>query len=324
MEGKKTEIKKSTYEGYVARAKRIKEYFEPKGLRVRDITPHMIDVYYKWCRQYGKRNQKTGKGEPLSVRSARSYKSILNAVFDMAIIDGLIIRNPTKAVKVYGRKNKAYQEEMLFLTRDEVVELIHFLEKEYPRLMPIAFIAAYYGLRRSELLGLKWDAVDFKKKQITIRHTVVRVTTIEETDQTKTPAGRRTLVLFPTAESCLRKLKEEQEENAEFFGNTYQNKEGYVFTWEDGRCYDPNYITRFFTKATEKFGRPEITLHKLRHTCVSLLSEMGWDLKKIQYWCGHADYNTTANIYMHFNKQRLNGSADDLAELTKGCADVFA
>ncbi len=324
LEGKKLEIKKVTYEGYAARVLRIEEYFRPKGYRVKDITPHIIDTYYKWCLRCGKRYQKTGEGKPLSVRSTRSYKSILNAVFDLAVIDGLITRNPTKEVHIHGRKNKDYQEEMLFLTKEEVVDLIHFLEKDNPRMVPIAFIAAYYGLRRSELLGLKWDAVDFEKKQITIRHTVVRVTTIDETDQTKTPAGRRTLALFPVAEDCLRKLKAEQGDNAAFYGNTYQNKDGYVFTWEDGRCYDPNYITRFFSKATKKFGRPEITLHKLRHTCVSLLSEMGWDLKKIQYWCGHKDYNTTANIYMHFNRQRLNDSADDLAELTLACADVFA
>ena len=72
-----------------------------------------------------------------------------------------------------------------------------------------------------------------------------------------------------------------------------------------------------------KFGRPEITLHKLRHTCVSLLSELGWDLKKIQYWCGHADFSTTANIYMHFNRQRLNNSADDLSLISADCADLF-
>ena len=239
------------------------------------------------------------------------------------MIDGIIPRNPTAEIHVRGRKNKDFREDMLFLTKEEVSDLIHFLEKENPRLVPIAFNSAYYGLRRSELLGLKWDAIDFYKKQITIKHTVVRLTTVYKSDDTKTSAGRRTLTLFPTAEKCLLKMKAEQEDNAKFYGNTYKNTEGYVFTWEDGRPYDPNYITAVFSKATKKFGRPEITLHKLRHTCVSLLSEMGWDLKKIQYWCGHKDYSTTANIYMHFNKQRLNNSADDLAKLSESCADLF-
>ena len=323
LEGKKVEIKKSTFEGYSARIRSIKKYFEPKRLKLRGVTPRDLDIYFKWCLRYGKRNQKTGEGEPLSVRGTRSYKSILYAVYNQAMIDGIVKVNPVDHVKVHGKKNRDYADDMLFLTRQETADLIHFLEKTDPRFTAIAFMAAYYGFRRSELLGLKWDAVDFVNHQITVRRTVVRVSTVEEAETTKTPAGKRTLTLFPTAERCLLQLKREQEQNAAFFGNTYKNKAGYIFTWEDGGQYDPNYITRTFSKLTKKFGRPEITLHKLRHTCVSLLSEMGWDLKKIQYWCGHKDFSTTANIYMHFNRQRLNDSADDLAVIAADCDDLF-
>ena len=323
LAGKKAEIKHATWEGYAARIRSIKKYFEPKRLRVRDVRPRDLDTYYKWCLRFGKTNQKTKQPEALSVRSTRSYQSILHAVFCQAVIDGIIRSNPSDHVSVHGKKNRDYAEEMLFLTRAELSDLMHFLENEDPRFTSIAFIAAYYGLRRSELLGLRWDAIDFEKHQIDIRRTVVRVTTVEDSDTTKTPAGRRTLQLFPTAENCLRKLKAEQEANRKFFGNTYKNTEGFVFTWEDGSRYDPNYISRMFSKYTEKFGRPEITLHKLRHTCVSLLSELGWDIKKIQYWCGHTDLSTTANIYMHFNRQRLNNSADDLSLISADCADLF-
>ena len=323
LSGKTGEIKHATLEGYAARIRSIKKYFEPKRLRVRDVTPRDLDTYYKWCLQFGKTNQKTRDPEPLSVRSTRSYKSILHAVFCQAIIDGIIRYNPSDHVSVHGKKNRDYAEEMLFLTRAELSDLMHFLEKEDPRFTSIAFIAAYYGLRRSELLALRWDAIDFERHQIEIKRTVVRVTTVEDSEETKTPAGKRTLLLFPTAESCLRKLKAEQDENRAFYGNTYHEHDGFVFTWEDGRRYDPNYISRMFAKYTRKFGRPEITLHKLRHTCISLLSEMGWDLKKIQYWCGHSDFSTTANIYMHFNRQRLNNSAEDLSVISEDCADLF-
>ena len=323
LSGKTGEIKHSTWEGYAARIRSIKIYFAPKKLRVRDVLPRDLDTYYKWCLRFGRINQKTKEREPLSVRSTRSYKSILHAVFSQAVIDGIIRHNPSDHVRVHGKKNRDYAEELLFLTRTEISDLMHFLEKEDPRFTPIAFIAAYYGLRRSELLALRWDAIDFVKHQIEIKRTVVRVSTVEDSDETKTPSGRRTLLLFPTAENCLRKLKAEQEANRQFYGNTYQNHDNFVFTWEDGSRYDPNYITRTFSKLTKKFGRPEITLHKLRHTCVSLLSEMGWDLKKIQYWCGHSDFSTTANIYMHFNRQRLNNSADDLSAISEDCADLF-
>ncbi len=98
-------------------------------------------------------------------------------------------------------------------------------------------------------------------------------------DATKTRAGHRKLKIFATAEKCLRSIKHKQKENQAFFGDTYQNKDGYVFVREDGKNYDPDYISDMFIKAMKEFGRPEITLHKLRHTCASLLIEKGWDVK---------------------------------------------
>ena len=122
--------------------------------------------------------------------------------------------------------------------------------------------------------------------------------------------------LFKTARHCLEKVRAEQEDYRKYFGKEYRNTSGYVFTWEDGSTYDPNYISRTFCKAMKEFGRPEITFHKLRHTCASMLINRGWDVKKLQYWLGHTDVQTTMNIYAHFNKQRLNEAADDLEEIS--------
>ncbi len=224
---------------------------------------------------------------------------------------------------MHGQKNTDYSEEMLFLTEEEVSELLHFLAEYHPRLVPITFMGAYYGLRRSEILGLKWDSVDFKKRLIHIRHTVVKVKTVDASDKTKTKESRRSLNLFQTAENCLNSLKEEQERNRRYFKSEYKNSTGYIFTWEDGRCYNPDYITRAFSKATKAFGRPEITLHKLRHTCCSILINKGWDLKQLQYWLGHEDAQTTLNIYSHYNKQRLNSCENDLSEISMMASDLF-
>ena len=153
---------------------------------------------------------------------------------------------------------------------------------------------------------------------------MVRVKTIQADDSTKSQSGRRTLNLFPTAESCLQRIRDEQTINKKFYKNNYKNQDGYIFTWEDGSQYDPNYISQTFGKATKAFGRPEITLHKLRHSCASMLINKGWDIKKLQYWLGHTDTQTTLNIYSHFNKQRLNTSENDLSEISMATADLFA
>ena len=323
LEGKRRDLKKSTFEGYEIRIRRMQEYFRPKEYRLKDIDAKIVDSFYRNFLTSGKLNQKTGEREPLSVRSVRSYKSLLFAVFAQAMIEGLVRSNPTVGVAVHGKKNSVYSEEMLFLTEEEISEMLEFLAKRYPRLVGIAFFGAFYGLRRSEIVGLQWKAVDFKKKLIHIQHTVVRLKTIDESDNTKTPESRRSLDLFPTAEECLKQIRAEQEGYREFYGKEYQNRDGYVFTWEDGRRYAPDYLTKTFKKAMIDFGRPEISLHKLRHSCASMLFDRDWDVKKMQYWLGHRDTQTTMNIYTHFNKQRMNTASEQLEEIAGRNSGLF-
>lgn len=323
LAGKIPDLRSSTYETYSYRISGIQRYFKKSNPKLIDVTSNMIDKFFKYSLRFGKINQKTKAHEPLSVRSVRSYRSILTAVFAQAVIDGLIQINPVDSVSVHGHKDKDYQEEMLFMTEEEIADLLHFLSKHYPRLVGIAFMAAYYGLRRSEILGLKWSAIDFQKNILHIQHTVTAVKKIHAEDSTKTVAGKRDLVLFETARKCLLQVRQEQEVNKAFFKNDYKNTAEYVFTWEDGTPYRPDYIYHLFSKAMKKYGRPEISLHKLRHSCASMLINKGWDIKKLQYWLGHTDAQTTLNIYSHFNRQRLNSSQNDLSEISLATADLF-
>lgn len=324
---KKIDVETATYESYQYRSQGIIRFFKKHhpDIKLRDVTAAMLNQFFTYQLQYGKINQKTKKPEPLSVRSTRSQRSILYAVFNQGIIDGLIKSNPAQAVRVSSKKNKDFEEDMLFLTETEISELLTFLAGDirYKHLLPIAFMGIYLGLRRSEILGLKWDAIDFEQQRITIQHTVVRAKTVVKKDSVKTKNSSRTLTLFPAAIQCLNNVKREQDTNKKFYQSEYQDTQGYVFTWEDGHTYDPNYISSTFKKATKAFGRPEITLHKLRHTCASLLINEGWDPKKLQYWLGHSDISTTLNIYAHFNKSRMNEAPDDLDKLTQGIKFLF-
>ncbi len=324
---KKSELERSTYESYEYRAAQIQSYFKVTDPKLRDVTAGMVDKFIRYLLKSGKTDKKTKQKGPLAVRTVRSIKSILLSMFNQAAIDGLVSSNPVSLVTVHGKKNKDYKEDLLFLTETECSSLMDFLANSgnpyFHKLVPICFFGIYYGLRRSEILGLKWDAIDYEKKTIRIQHTVVRVKTTEAKDSTKTVNSFRTLALFPTAEQCLARVRAEQEENRAFWGNDYQDN-GYIFTWENGAPYDPDYISKLFCKATKAYGRPEITLHKLRHTCASLLINKGWDVKKLQYWLGHSDTSTTLNIYSHFNKERLNEMPDDLEELSEACSGLFS
>lgn len=323
LESKKRDLQVSTYEGYVFRVAHIKKYFEPLKYKVRELSSRMVDQYLKHELAYGKRDQKTGKMGPLSVRSVRGYKSILSAVYDQAAIDGLVTSNPATSVKVHGKSNASYQREEAFLTEEEVADVLTFLKEQYPRFVPIAFMGVYYGLRRSELLGLRWENINFMEKTISIENTVVRVSTLIEKKATKTRDSKRKLHLFPTAEKCLSAVKQEQDDYKRFFGDSYRNTGGYVFTKEDGSQYDPNWISRNFEKAMKAYGRSDITYHKLRHSCASMLINRGWDIKQLQYWLGHAAPETTLKIYSHYNKHRLNATENDLSEISRVAAGLF-
>ncbi|MCC8046340.1 MAG: site-specific integrase [Clostridiales bacterium] len=216
LEKKECEIRGNTLDTYRYRVVTIKRYFDPRHTKIRDITPAKLDDFYQYCLRYGKISQKDQSCGPLSVRSVRSIKSILSAAFDYAIIKIGLPSNPVGNTKVTNKKNSDFSEEMLFLTEDEIREMLCFLDENYPFLKSIAFVGAYYGLRREEILGLKWPAVNYSRKTLTICHTVTGNTTIYAENQTKTIEGRRDLNLFPTAEQCFRKLREEQDANRAF------------------------------------------------------------------------------------------------------------
>ena len=132
------------------------------------------------------------------------------------------------------------------------------------------YVTLYYGLRRSEVLGLKWNAVDFKNETITIRHTVVRVITIARKNTTKSKARMKTFQLLPEVKELFLKLKTKQDENRKIFGNTYIESD-YIFTWWNGKLYRPEYITRVFQRVLTNNGLSKMRFHDLRHSTASII-----------------------------------------------------
>ena len=171
-------------------------------------------------------------------------------------------------------------------------------------------------MRRSEALGMKWDAIDFERNTITIRHTFTIVDLdgkrIEVTsDQTKTKSSMSTLPLVPFVKEKLLKLKAEQEENQRLCGRSYiKDYIGYVCINEIGDIIRPGYITSTFPKLLEEHGMRKGRFHDLRHSCASLLLANGVPMKQIQEWLGHSDFSTTANIYAHLDCSSKLSSAD--------------
>ncbi len=170
-------------------------------------------------------------------------------------------------------------------------------------------LAVYCGLRRSELLGLKWEHVNFKNKTITILDTVVRIKTVIAKQGTKNNSSYRTLQLTDEIVNLLKKEKTSQSETKLLFGSSYTIND-FVIKQKDGKPFLPNTFTSRIQGVMSKAGLPKIRLHDLRHTTASLLLSLGFNLKEIQVWLGHSDIGTTMNIYAHLDTESKKNIAE--------------
>lgn len=304
LNAKKNKIEMSTWEGYqVYSEKHIIPYFKDKGLSLSQLTPkHFVDFYeYEF-----KEGRVDGKGG-MSIRSIKSYSLIIKESLNMAVIMEYIGKNP--ALNVPLPKQEEKQQIGTFLNAEEGNKVIQAFRGHH--LHALVYVTLYYGLRRSEVLGLKWSAVDFEKNTIKINHTVVKNLTVVSKDKTKTISSNRSYTLLPEIKDVLLKLKGEVEDRKKLFGAEYIDTD-YIFTWANGKPYAPDYLTRGFQRVLKSHGLPKMRFHDLRHSTASILYDKGWSLKDIQDWLGHADIETTGNIYTHISKLRKQTMARDI------------
>ena len=292
-----------TLQGYKSLADtHILPYFDDAGTKLTKLDHKTIQRYMDMKFTSGRRDGKGG----LSPRSLRLHKNIIAQTLDLAVRNKLIQSNPCQFVVL----PQCERYESQFYTETQLKALFSAL-KDDP-ILPMVRITAWYGLRRSELLGLQWDSIDFERKTMTIRHTVSKVTEVVAKDKTKNASSRRTFPLTEEAEAIFRRAKEQEQQNRAVFGEEYQETP-YVFKWPDGHEYSPDYISHRFNKLLKKHGLPHIRFHELRHSCASMLIDLGFTLKDVQEWLGHSDIKMTANIYAHLDTARKNTIADSLA-----------
>ena len=174
-------------------------------------------------------------------------------------------------------------------------------------------LASFYGLRRSEVLGLKWDAIDFEANTLEVKHIVTQASidgkkVLVQADRAKTKSSLRTLPLVPHIRDRLLMLKGQQETYRRLCGKSY-NREylGYLCVDEIGNIIRPNYVSEQFPKLLEKNG--------LRHSCASLMVMNGVSMKQVQEWLGHSTFSITADIYAHLDYKSKQGSAGVIANL---------
>jgi len=304
----KNQIDIITYEGYIQYAeKHIIPYFEEKQMYIQDVKISDIEAYYNYKSTTGRLDGKPGG---LSQSTIKLHGVVLSLVFKKAIRDEILTSNPCEYARIPKIPSK--ETKAKFYTVDQCKKLLETVEGTV--LYDMIYITTLYGLRRSELMGLKWSAVDFENNTITINHTVVLNSSVVSKDKTKNKSSMRTYPLLDDVKKILIRMKVEQEKNKKLFGNCYVEN-GYVFVKEDGSVYYTSYPTHELQKCLKRNNLPHIRWHDLRHTAASMLLLKRWKMKEISEWLGHSDIGTTMNIYSHIDmahKRELGNTLNGL------------
>ena len=312
LKKKKRIIADTTYAGYLHRANRIKEFFldwKVRRINTDDVESFLDSLFLE---------------RHLQPRTVRDIKAFFYAVMESAIKDGLLTHNPVNdatidknlevkyaRIKEDGSDFFSYQEAQMFLKLVENHELYELF-----------YFTLFFGLRREEVLGIKWSSINFLKNELSINHTVTKGTGVNRLNATKTVTSERTYPLNEDQLMVLKHLKQIETKNKKLFGSCYQDND-YVFKHKDGALYYPDYPSKAFSKIIKE--NPELpkntTFHGLRASCVSILVHEGFDVKRIQKWAGHADIETTLKIYAKVkdkeSKQELSTGLQELIKLKK-------
>ena len=297
LEKTKNSISSSTYYEYRKLVHNgICPYYEQKGIALLDLKPYHIQDFYDHKLQ----------NDHVSAATIHHYHASMHKALNYAVRMERIAANPADKVTL-PKKEKHISNHY------SAEELKQVLEKaKGTQIEPVVRLAAWFGLRRGEIIGMRWSSIDFENNVLSVTGTVKdkglsgsKIRNMYYESSTKTAASLRSFPMSEEVATYLTGLKAQQA--------IQKAKEGYNHTWDDFVCVRPNgdlippeYVTRAFPKLCEACGLRRLKLHELRHTNISLLLAEGASMKELQEWAGHSSYATTANTYSHIQAKSKN------------------
>lgn len=290
LESVKSIVSPTTYKSYSMIVRNsICPYFRERDLLLNELKPKHIAAYYDSLLDRG-----------LSTTTARRHHANIRKALERAVIDGLIIENPAKRVE----PPKVVPYTASYYSKVECQQLMSELQGNDIAL-PVA-LTLLLGLRRSEVLGLKWEAVDFECHTIHICHTINETSDgIVGRDVTKRKSSHRTLPMSPAVEALLL---------------PHKKPFGYICLKKDGKLLTPSRLTSKFKDLLRTNNLREIRLHGLRHTCAALLIAARMPLIEVSRWLGHSSISITADLYGHLeftSKEQCSAILEEMI-FTKG------
>lgn len=300
LEDIKYSIAENTYESYkITIHKVICPYFESKKILLHELKPKHIQSFYNYKMEH----------EGVSANTIHHYQANIHKALEHAVKNEQIPKNPSDNV-ILPKKEKHMAD---YYSEEEIKQLLNAAKGD--KLESVVMIAVYLGMRRGEIIGLKWDCVDFARKAITVKGTMIKADGLKYSPTTKHSASLRTLPMTDELASYLFNLKERQEQNRKRLGKKYNSKwSEFVCVHDNGDIITLDYASRRFSDVCKKAGLRRVQFHKIRHSNISLLARSGYSMKEIQVWAGHNDYSTTANIYSHIQYTDKQKFADTISK----------
>ena len=270
-----------TVEGYTGN---IRRYITPKlgSIPLAKLTPQQIQSLYAYMLKKG-----------LSPQTILHTHRVLREALSHAVKWGLIIRNACDAVD----PPKPRRTQVKTLDAASIQKL--FKATSRSPYGAVFYIALYTGMRRGEILGLRWHDINLQNKAISVNQTVTKLAGKALTiNDPKTPYSRRLVSLPPSAAAMLSGLKIKRMEQLEMAGIAW-DEFAFVFCNADGGPLSPDTVSHAFPKALTKAGLPHIRFHDLRHTHATLMLKQGVHPKIVSERLGHASINITLDTYSH-------------------------
>ena len=287
-----------TYEGY------IKNHIKPSigNIPLTKLTTLDLQRLYQKLLTEGRVDRLEAQNQPkgLSPKTVRNINQVISSAMHLAIQQHLIAQDPTDGCAL----PKTEHREMQTLSADQLAAFL--LEAKHSGVFEMYYIELATGLRRGELLGLKWEDIDFSTQTLRVRRQVRRINGEVREAPLKTKNAYRTISLGTDAVGILKQQREKHPSSS------------YVFPGPTGGPIAPDSVLHMLHRVLDRAGLPELRFHDLRHTFATLALQNGVDVKTVSGMLGHFSAGFTLDTYAHVTTAAQKKAAETMGEVLAG------